>query len=426
MTGNPSPAAAAAPLSDAAVESLRARTPGTRTTVHFNHAGASLPSADTLDAVRAHLLLEAERGPIEAASMAMEQAEQARALGAALFNAEPSEVALTTGNSAGWGSAFAALGPWKPGDRILVGRHEWGGNVAAMRLLAGGAGASIEVIPSDDAGTVDPDALQAMIDDRVRLISVTWLPANGGLINPAARVGEVARRHGIPYFIDAAQAAGQLPIDVRALGCDVLAAVGRKALRAPRGTGLLYVRRDFLPRLTPAMLDAHSAPLDGRGEPAMLESAARFEPAERSYALLCGLASALRQALDIGIDAIRARVDRNASVLREELAGIPGVRVLDQGRERSGLVSFAIEGMDAGAVAAALGRQGISIGSNGVRYTPFDMLARGLTDIARASVSYLTTDAEIGRLTEAVRKLAAGYMPIDRNPPSTGKVTPVT
>ena len=78
-----------------------------------------------------------------------------------------------------------------------------------------------------------------MLDERVRLIALTWLPANGGLINPAAAIGEVARRHGIAYFVDAAQAVGQLPVDVARIGCDVLSGAGRKALRGPRGTGLL-------------------------------------------------------------------------------------------------------------------------------------------------------------------------------------------
>ncbi|ANN70699.1 aminotransferase class V-fold PLP-dependent enzyme [Bordetella bronchialis] len=402
MSATPPPAI----LDDAAVDVLRARTPGVRTTVHFNHAGASLPSAGTLEAMRAQMWREAEMGPIEAGAAARDQAEQARVLGAALLNARPGEIAITAGNSVGWAGAFAALGNWRPGDRILVARQEWGGNIAAMHLAAVRAGARIETIPCDDSGMADPRALETMMDDRVRLVSVTWLPANGGLINPVAAIGAVARRHGVPYFVDAAQAVGQLPIDVQAIGCDVLAGVGRKALRGPRQTGLLYVRQDFLPRLTPALVDTSSAPLDGQGLPVLREDAERFEPSERSYVLRCGLANALREALDIGIPAIRARIDRNAGALRALLADIPGVAVLDQGRERSGLVSFAVAGIEASALARALAAQGISIGANGPAYTPLDMRARGLAEIARASVSYLTADAEMDRLAEAIRVLA--------------------
>lgn len=396
----------AAALTPDALQALRAATPGTRTTVHFNHAGASLPSAATLDAIQAHLRREAEQGPMEAGVAARALTDKARSLAAQLLNAQPDEIALTGGNSSGWGAALAALGPWLAGDRILVGRHEWGGNLAALRLATQGVKVSIETIPSDDNGCVDPVALHAMLDARVRLIMLTWLPANGGLINPAAAVGRVARAAGVPYFLDAAQAVGQLPVDVNQVGCDVLSGAGRKALRGPRGTGLLYVRRDFLPRLTPAFVDTYSAPLDADGQPRLRTDAARFESAEASLALRCGLANALQEALDIGLDAIRARVDATAQALRAELAAIPGIEVLDQGRERSGLVSFNLAGQDAPAVQRALAAQGIVIGSNGVPYTPLDMNARGLTQIARASVSYLTSDSEVDRLLQALRGMA--------------------
>lgn len=395
-----------APLTASTIETLRAQTPGTQTTVHFNHAGASLPSAATLQAIQAHLQREATQGPMEAGVASRELTEKARALAARLLNADPAEVALTGGNSPGWGAAFAALEPWLPGDRILVGRHEWGGNLAVMRLKAQRAGATLETIPSDDSGCVDAQALEAMLDERVRLIALTWLPANGGLINPAAAVGNVARRHGIPYFVDAAQAVGQLPVDVAQIGCDVLSGAGRKALRGPRGTGLLYVRRGFLDQLTPAFVDTHSAPLGADGEPVLRPDAARLESAEASLALRCGLANALQEALDIGLPAIRARIDATAESLRAELAAIPGITVLDQGRERSGLVSFNVAGQDAVSVQRAMAAQGITIGSNGVPYTPLDMQARGLTQIARASVSYLTNDAEIDRLLQGLRALA--------------------
>ncbi|AVG41994.1 aminotransferase class V-fold PLP-dependent enzyme [Achromobacter insolitus] len=395
-----------APLTASTIEALRAQTPGTQTTVHFNHAGASLPSAATLQAIQAHLQREATQGPMEAGVASRELTEKARALAARLLNADPAEVALTGGNSPGWGAAFAALEPWLPGDRILVGRHEWGGNLAVMRLKAQRAGATLETIPSDDSGCVDAQALEAMLDERVRLIALTWLPANGGLINPAAAVGNVARRHGIPYFVDAAQAVGQLPVDVAQIGCDVLSGAGRKALRGPRGTGLLYVRRGFLDQLTPAFVDTHSAPLGADGEPVLRPDAARLESAEASLALRCGLANALQEALDIGLPAIRARIDATAESLRAELAAIPGITVLDQGRERSGLVSFNVAGQDAVSVQRAMAAQGITIGSNGVPYTPLDMQARGLTQIARASVSYLTNDAEIDRLLQGLRALA--------------------
>ncbi|AYD67409.1 aminotransferase class V-fold PLP-dependent enzyme [Achromobacter sp. B7] len=396
----------AAPLTAATIQTLRAQTPGAQTSVHFNHAGSSLPSSGTLEAIHAHLQREAMLGPMEAGVASRALTENARTLAAQLLNAQPDEIALTTGNSAGWGAAFAALAPWRPGDRILVGRHEWGGNLAAMRLHAERAGAVLETIASDDSGCVDPDALADMVDDRVRLIALTWMPANGGLINPAAAIGRVARRHGIPYFVDAAQAVGQLPIDVAEVGCDVLSGVGRKALRGPRGTGLLYVRRGFLDQLTPAFVDTYSAPLDADGRPVLRADAGRLESAENSLALRCGLANALQEALALGLGSIRATLDATAQRVRTELAAIPGLTVLDQGREKSSLISFNLQGRNAADVQRALAAVGVTIGSNGVPYTPLDMQARGLTHIARVSVSPLTSDNEIDRLLDALRDVA--------------------
>jgi selenocysteine lyase/cysteine desulfurase len=394
-----------AALTQAAIEALRAQTPGTRTTVHLNHAGASLPSSTTIRTIVGHLEREAKLGPMEAGAAASEEAGQARTLAAALLNAHPDEIALTGGNSQGWGAAFAAMGTWRPGDRILVGRHEWGGNLATMSLAAQRDGASVEVIPSSKNGAVDPDALAAMLDERVRLIALTWLPANGGLINPAEAIGRVARIHGIPYFVDAAQAVGQLPVDVTQIGCDVLTTAGRKALRGPRGTGLLFVRRDFLRLLTPAFVDRHSAPLDAHGVPVLREDTGRFESAETPVALRCGLANALREGLEIGIPAIRTRIDFLATRLRELLSEIPSVTLLDDGLEQSGLIAFCVAGRDANWLQRELAIHGITIGVSGVAYTPLDMQARGLSQLARASVSYLTSESEITHLADTLRAL---------------------
>lgn len=397
-----------AALSDADVERLRHATPGVARVVHFNHAGASLPSAATVQAVVDHLQREAVMGPMEAALAAQDTVVAARQRAARLIGAQPGEVAFASGCSDAWGRAFAALGPWRPGDRILVGRHEWGGNLATLQQVAGLAGARIETIPCDAHGHADPHALQAMLDERVRLVSLTWLPANGGLINPAADIGAITRRHGIPYIVDAAQALGQLPIDVRAVGCDILVAPVRKHLRGPRGVSLLYVRDDFAATLAPAFVDTSSAPVGADGASVAATGARRLETSEQSVALLCGLANALQEALDLGVEAIRARIDANAAALRDRLAQIPGVALHDLGQARSALVSFNVVGMAAADVRVALRERGINITANGVPYTPLDMRARGLDAVARASVSYLTTAAELDRLVATVAALARG------------------
>ncbi|MDP9708515.1 UNVERIFIED_ORG: selenocysteine lyase/cysteine desulfurase [Pseudomonas fluorescens] len=384
---------------------LRAATPGCAQVIHFNHAGASLPSHATLDAVIDQLQREALGGPMESADNRVQ--ERARNAAAALLNAQPEDIAFASSGSAAWSQAFNALGPWQPGERILVGRHEWAGNLACI-AEAVKAGARLEVIPCDAHGAVDPHALAQMIDGQVRLIALTWLPANGGLINPAAQIGNVARRHGIPYFIDAGQALGQLPCDVQALQCDVLKGAGRKFLRGPRGTALMYIRPQFLQRLLPVQRDVLSAPWDGKRF-TLRDDARRFETSEVSLALLAGLANALEEYNRLGAIPVRQRIEQLSSGLRQRLKAIPGLTLRDLGaaNQQSGLIAFTLEGWDSVALKQTLAERRINIGANGVAYTPLDMQARGLTNIARVAVSYLNTQEEIDVLLENLTELAA-------------------
>jgi len=368
----------------------------------LNHAGASPMSAATLAALQDHLALEARLGPMEAAEAVAPRLQLLREDAARLLNAGADELAFLPSGSAAFGTAWAAFthaAPLRAGDRILVGRQEWGGNLDTYRSAAERAGATVEVLPCREDGSVDVEASAALIDERVRWISLTWLPANGGLINDAAALGRVARAAGVPYFIDAGQAVGQLPVDVQALGCDVLKSAGRKHLRGPRGTALLYVRRSFLDQLEPPAVDVASAPW----QQGLRDDARRLETAEQPVALLLALQVAIAEALETGMATIAAHVQSLALRLRERLAELPHVRLHDLGTgPRSGLVSFTVEGEAATATRARLASQGIHVGANGVPYTPLDMQARGLDSIVRASVSPLNHDGDIERLASTL------------------------
>ena len=350
-----------------------------------------------------HLRREAEIGGYEAAAEAAPRLEGVYGSVARLIGAAPDEVALTENATVAWQMGFYALAAsFRSGDRILTTRAEYAANYVAFLQVAHRTGAVIEVVPDDATGALNPDALSAMIDDRVRLIAITWVPTNGGLVNPAAAVGRIARAHGIPYLLDACQAVGQMPVDVAALGCDLLAATGRKFLRAPRGTGFLYARRALLRRLEPPMIDHFAAPWVAPDAYRLRDDARRFESWENNYAARLGLGVAVDYALALGLEAIQARCRGLADALRAGLRRIPGATLHDLGPEPAAIVSFSVAAEDAAAVKARCAAAGINLSTSQPSSTLLDATARGLPTLVRASPHYYNSEAEIERALEVI------------------------
>jgi selenocysteine lyase/cysteine desulfurase len=382
----------------------RRETPGCERVLHFNNAGAALMPRPVLDATQDYLTLEAEIGGYEAAERENAAIERFYVAAAELLGCGTDEIAFVENATRAWDMAFYSL-PFAAGDRILTARAEYASNVIAFLQVAQRTGAMVEVIPSDEAGQVSVEALQEMIDDRVKLIAMTHVPTNGGLVNPAAAVGKVARAAGITYLLDACQSVGQMPIDVAEIGCDLLSATGRKFLRGPRGTGFLYVRRELGQRLQPPFLDLHAASWVAPDQYEMRPDARRFENWETNFAGKVGLSVAIDYARDWGMAAIWDRVRSLASRLRAELEEIPGVTVRDIGAEQCGIVTFTADGIEARQMKQVLAARSINVTTSTVTSTRFDMEARGLHEIVRASVHYYNDEAEIERFCEGVREI---------------------
>lgn len=235
------------------------------------------------------------------------------------------------------------------------------------------------------------------MDERVKLIALTHIPTNSGLVNPAAQVGEVARQAGAIYLLDACQSVGQFPMNVAVLGCDLLSTTGRKYLRGPRGTGLLYVRQGVLDRLEPPFLDLHAAEWVAHDRFTIRPDAQRFENWETNYAGKIGLGVAIDYALSWGLEHIWQRITRLAHLLRAHLATLPGIIVRDPGVERCGIVSFTVDGRDPAAIQHALAQYCINVTVSRLPSTRLDMEARGLSSVVRASVHYYNSEEEVER-----------------------------
>lgn len=399
-----------APVLD--VARARADTPACEDVVHLNHAGCSLPPQVVVDTQVEWLRAEARTGGYELAEQRAADRAATYAEVAGLIGAAPDEIALVENATFAWHQAFWSLG-LRPGDRILTADAEYASGYVSFLQAVRRWGVTVEVLPADGSGRLSVDELARRLDDGrgpIGLVAITHVPTNGGLVNPAEAVGRLCRETGVPFLLDACQSVGQMPVDVEAIGCDLLSATGRKFLRAPRGTGFLYVRRALLDRrdpapLEPAFLDLLGADWVAPDRYELRPDARRFENWESNLAALAGLGRAVAYARSWGMDAIGARVEGLAAGLRGRLAEVPGVVVRDKGDRLCGIVTFTKDGVAADEIAAALRAGGVNVSVSWPSSTRLDAAARGLPPLVRASVHYVTTEDELDTATAAVAAL---------------------
>jgi selenocysteine lyase/cysteine desulfurase len=389
----------------AAVARWRAETPGCEGRIHLNNAGAALAPRCVLEAVLGHLTRESEIGAYEAADEAAARiAEVYEAVGG-LIGAAARNVAVVENTTAGVALALSSFA-WRPGDRIVTSLADYPSNQIMYMALGERLGVETVVAPELPEGGVDPEGVRELArDPRCRLVALTWVPTNSGLVQAAHEVARVCSEAEVPYLVDACQCVGQMAIDVRSLRCDFLTASARKFMRGPRGIGFLYVSDAALDRgaypLFPDMRGASwTAPREFRLSPA----ARRFENWEFAYALVLGMGAAARYAATAG-EAGMSRARRLAAGLRQRLAELPWVRVLDRGRERCAIVSLAVRGWDASELKLRLRERGINTSAANRQHGLLDMDAKRADSALRISPHYYNTEQELDAAVEALAEL---------------------
>ncbi|HEY4217172.1 MAG TPA: aminotransferase class V-fold PLP-dependent enzyme [Gemmatimonadaceae bacterium] len=383
----------------------RSDTPGTSHRNHLNNAGASLMPQPVIDAITGHLQREAEVGGYEAADERAADIDAGYGLLGKLIGADARNIAVTANATAGFVQALSSF-DFAPGDTIVTSRCDYTSN--QIQYLSLQARLGINVVHADDLpeGGVDPASVRRIVSQlgahKCRLVAMTWIPTNSGLVQDVESVGAVCEELGVPYLIDGCQAVGQIPIDVERLRCDYLSATARKFLRGPRGIGFMFASDRALERGDhPLFVDMRGARWSAPDRYELDPTARRFEDWEFPHALVLGQSAAARYALDVGISTASARAWSLAARLRAGLESIPRVRVLDRGSVRSAIVTAAIDGMDARDVVRHLAERRINTVSSLREFGQFDFTEKGVDTAIRYSPHYYNTEAEVDAAIDA-------------------------
>jgi selenocysteine lyase/cysteine desulfurase len=385
----------------------RAETPGCARVNHLNNAGASLMPQPVIDAIVEHLKLESEIGGYEAADAREGMLEVAYHDLARLIGAKRENIAVVGSATAGFVQALSSF-DFEPGDAIVTTKCDYTSNQIQYLSLAQRAGVVVLRAEDRPEGGVDPDSVRDLVKrNRVRLVAVSWVPTNSGLVQDAESVGLVCDEMGISYVVDACQAIGQIPIDVARLRCDYLSVTARKFLRGPRGIGFMYASDRALQRGDhPLFIDMHGAKWVAPDAFEMARTAQRYEEWERPHALMLGLGAAARYALDVGIDVAQERAFALARRVREGLSSITSVRVLDRGQDPCAIVTAAVGVLDANEVVSALSARGINTTASQGWYGLIDFAEKHVGSALRVSPHYFNTEDEVDSLVAAVGEIA--------------------
>jgi len=367
--------------------------------------------ASVLSAIVEHLELESRIGGYEAADARASQMSQTYQRLGALLNASPANIAVVPSATSGFVRAVSSF-DFAPGDVIVTSRCDYTSNQIQYLALSNRLG--VEILYANDLpeGGVDPDSVRELaLHPRCRLVSVSWIPTNSGLIQDVGAIGDVCEKIGVPFLIDACQAVGQIEIDVSRLKCDYLSATARKFLRGPRGMGFMYASDRALARGDhPLFVDMRGARWTDLRSYEIEKTAKRYEEWELPYALVLGMSEAARYALDVGVEVASARAFGLAAELRGELGRIPGVRVLDEGSRVCAIVTATIEGWAAGDVVKALATRRINTVATLREYAIMDFDRKHVTSAVRLSPHYYNTLEEIRGAADCIRELAGSVV----------------
>jgi len=290
----------------------------------------------------------------------------------------------------------------QPGDEIIVSVMEHHANIVAWQLVCHERGAALRVVPINDAGELRLDEYAHLFSARTKLVAITHVSNALGTVNPVDEIVALAHAHDVPVFVDGAQAAPHLRIDVQALDCDFYAFSGHKVY-GPTGIGVLYGKSALLEAMPPYQAGGnmiHSVTFE---RTTFSDIPERFEAGTPHIAGAIGLGAALEYVRAVGWDAIAAYEQTLLAYATQRLAAIPQVRVIGTARHKLGVLSFVIDGVHPHDVATVLDREGIAVRAGHHCAQPL-MQRLGLRATTRASLALYNTREEIDALAAGIAR----------------------
>jgi cysteine desulfurase / selenocysteine lyase len=378
-----------------------------RPLIYFDNAATTQKPNAVLDALRhyyEHDNANVHRGLHELSSRATEAYENARQRVADYLGAaRADEILFTRGTTESinlvaqaWGGKFL-----RAGDVILLTEMEHHSNLVPWQLLAERSGARLRFVPVREDGTLDLAQLPQLLTPEVKLFGFTHVSNSLGTINPVTELCQQARAVGALTLVDAAQSAGHLPLDVQELGCDFLAFSGHK-MCGPTGIGALYGRAEILATLPPWHGGGEMIVSVTLEKSSYKKAPHRFEAGTPNIAGAIGLSAAIDYLERIGREAIFAHDSGLAAYAAEQLAELPGMRLLGPTEARGALVGFVMEGVHPHDLTTFADQSGLAL--RGGHHCNQPLMRRfGLPGTTRASFYFYNTIAEIDRMLEILR-----------------------
>lgn len=388
------------------LDKIRGETPGCEQRIHLNSAGASLMPETVIEAVKSHFNLEASIGGYEAESEAADEIAMAyehvsKLLGTTTFN-----IAFSEHATASFVAAISSV-RFAPGSVLLTTLNDYVSNQIQYLALAQRFGVEVVRAPEALEGGVDLTAMEALIHRlRPKLVAVTHIPTNSGLVQNVEAIGAMCRAEDILYLVDGCQSIGQMPVDVETIGCDYFSATARKYLRGPRGAGFLYVSdRVLASGYEPLFPDLRGADWIAPDVYQPAPDAKRFETWEFAWGLVRGTGEAARYALELGLEPIRDRAWKLAAHLRKLLSDHDRVKVLDRGAVLGATVTASVDGWAPANLVRELRARGINTTGQARIDAIIDYAEKGIDGSLRISPHYFNTEEELSTFVNALDEI---------------------